>query len=758
MKPSRQPPSAVAASMFCAGLVAAQFVAGKAVRDAIYLTNLDVASLPHIVVATSIVSIVLVVASSKGFGRFSPAALVPGAFAASALLFVAEWMMSSVAPVASARVIYLHVSGLGPMLGSGFWLIATERFDPHTAKRRFSQITGAGTAGGLLGALLADRIGAAIDVWAMLPVLAAASLVCSWQIWRLARPLELLDRMPANEYSNDLAPENAGYGLRVLGSTPYLRHLAALVLLGSVGAALADYVFKVQAVTTLGRGETLLRFFAIYYAATSAITFAVQLSSSRFALEKLGIAVAASTPSFALLAGGVGGLFAPGLPGVTLARGGESVFRGSLFRAGYEVFYTPVASREKRAAKSIIDVGFDRLGDALGGGTVRLAQLLPYAQQYGVILSLAIGCSILALVVASRLSRGYVRTLERSLLNRAVELDLSEVEDTITRSVMLQTFRDRSSVIRAQRNVGVSPVPTVPSVLAGSDPELHDILELRSRDRDRIRRVLRHAEGLPPALVPHVVTLLAWEPVADDAVFALRKVAEERVGELVDALIDPNQPFAVRRRLARVFSVCVSQRAADGLILGLDDLRFEVRFQCGRSLAAVLEKNPRLRIDAKTVFEVIQREVAVSQPVWESRQLLDRLDDPEQRSFVDEFVQDRASQSLAHVFTLLSLVLPAEPLRTAFRALHTNDQRLRGTALEYLEGVLPQDLRQRLWPFLEDKRIRGAAQRSREEILEDLLRSNQSIMMNLEELKRRAAQSRTDQPQEQGELARSRNT
>jgi len=147
MKPSRQPPSAVAASMFCAGLVAAQFVAGKAVRDAIYLTNLDVASLPHIVVATSIVSIVLVVASSKGFGRFSPAALVPGAFAASALLFVAEWMMSSVAPVASARVIYLHVSGLGPMLGSGFWLIATERFDPHTAKRRFSQITGAGTAG-----------------------------------------------------------------------------------------------------------------------------------------------------------------------------------------------------------------------------------------------------------------------------------------------------------------------------------------------------------------------------------------------------------------------------------------------------------------------------------------------------------------------------------------------------------------------------------------------------------------------------------
>ena len=54
-----------------------------------------------------------------------------------------------------------------------------------------------------------------------------------------------------------------------------------------------------------------------------------------------------------------------------MARGGESVFRSSLFRAGYELFYTPIPAAEKRAAKSIIDVAFDRLGDAVGGGLVR---------------------------------------------------------------------------------------------------------------------------------------------------------------------------------------------------------------------------------------------------------------------------------------------------------------------------------------------------------------------------------------------------
>jgi hypothetical protein len=130
--------------------------------------------------------------------------------------------------------------------------------------------------------------------------------------------------------------------------------------------------------------------------------------------------------------------------------------------------------------------------------------------------------------------------------------------------------------------------------------------------------------------------------------------------------------------------------------------------------------------------------VAVSRLVWESHQLLDRLEDTESASMVDQFVRARASRSLAHVFTLLSLVLPAEPLQIAFRGLQTDDQNLRGTALEYLEGVLPPDIRGRLWPYLEDQRASArTATRPREEILEDLLKSQQSIVLNLEELKRR---------------------
>ncbi len=188
--------------------------------------------------------------------------------------------------------------------------------------------------------------------------------------------------------------------------------------------------------------------------------------------------------------------------------------------------------------------------------------------------------------------------------------------------------------------------------------------------------------------------------------------------------------------------MCISQRAADGLLFGLEDLRFEVRYQTGRSLLSIVEKNPAIRIDKGRVFALVKQEVAVNRQVWENRRLLDALEEGDDRSSLDQLVRARASRSLAHVFTLLALVLPTEPLRIAFRGLHTDDQALRGTALEYLESVLPHEIRDQLWRFLEDRRLPSKARRPNEEVLGDLLRSNESIRMNLEELKRRDAARR----------------
>jgi len=178
-------------------------------------------------------------------------------------------------------------------------------------------------------------------------------------------------------------------------------------------------------------------------------------------------------------------------------------------------------------------------------------------------------------------------------------------------------------------------------------------------------------------------------------------VAEWHVGLLTDALVDPARPFAIRRRIARVLATCSSQRAVDGLLLGLDDLRFEVRVNCARSLAAIHQRNPLLTIPTQIVLDAVRRELGVGSHRWHTQHLEDRF---ELIGLPAESpIPAAAGPSLAHVFTLLSLVFSAEALRAALNALHA-DPHLRGTALEYLEAVLPRDLWEHLRPFLEGGR------------------------------------------------------
>ena len=284
------------------------------------------------------------------------------------------------------------------------------------------------------------------------------------------------------------------------------------------------------------------------------------------------------------------------------------MLRGSLFRAGYELFYTPIPRAEKRAAKSIIDVGFDRLGDAMGGGAVWIVlSALPAAPSIP-ILSLAMACSAVAVShrqpVEPRLhpdprekpagSRGRAGSLRRRRRHDADHRD-EDAEPPAARAGLGEA--------RTSRSVEAGE----PASRRGDDSERRDIDRLWSRDREQVLAVLRREEPVTPPLVPLVIPLLAWDPAAPDAIDALRRVAEDHVGQFVDVLVDQNQDFAIRRRLARVFSVCTSQRAADGLILGLDDLRFEVRFQCGRSLAAMRERNPAIVIDRDRMLSVVLR-------------------------------------------------------------------------------------------------------------------------------------------------------
>ena len=672
---------ATTTAMLAGAAVAAQFVAGKTARDALFLTNLDSSALPVVVFAAAVLSIALALIGARVLPHTSPATSVPLAFALSAVLFVVEWGLLVRIPDAGATALYLHVSGFGPMLGSGFWLVASERFDPRTARSVFGRLAAAGTLGGVAGGLLADALAARAGAHATLPVLALISVLAGWQVRRLAAPLSTA--AGAIELPPDLAPAPAASSLAALARVPYLRNLAAVVLLGTLAATLLDYLMKVQAIAEVGRGDGLVSFFSFYYALTGVAVFALQAVSNRFVTGRLGLAGALAAPSAGVVAGCGGALIAPGLLGIVMARGTESVFRGSLFRSAYEVFFTPLAPRQKRAAKSIVDVGFDRLGEAMGAGIVALA-LLGAVEARTILLLTAAACSLAAAVIARRLATGYIHTLEHRLRDRAAEVRLSSIHDGMTRTLMEQSLT-AAGVAPGARAARRKRPSRLPGVRASSvDAELLQILALRSGDPHRIRRVLDPANPLSARVAPHAVSLLDDDAFGRDAMRALEAVADARTGELTDAVLDADLSTTIRRRVARVLGAATTQRAVDGLLLGLDADRLEVREQCGRSLLALRKRLPTLRIDADRVLSCARREALALQGRASARPALD------------------------HTFVLLSLVLPEEPLRIAYRSLRTDDQALRGTALEYLDGVLPPEMRDALRSVLEPPATRSS--------------------------------------------------
>ena len=471
------------------------------------------------------------------------------------------------------------------------------------------------------------------------------------------------------------------------------------------------------------------------------LSFALQMLFGRIALDKLGLAVTTALLPAVVVLGGAFGLAVPGLWSTAILRGAEASQRNSLFRAAYELLYTPLSEEKKRSTKTLIDVGFDRLGTVAASGIVAAALYLAHARADGVLLGIAVGCAIVTLLRSRALHTGYVTVLEESLRKEAEKLsppsepgarptlERVEMHDQIVEHLNdLPRTEAMAAIATGQADSAPPAIPATDSTAetTAQARESLDLLvklvgDLRSGNSTRVQKVLAAPEPLAAPLVAFAILLLADKDFHRDGIRALRKSAGKTTGQLCDALCDPGVEFDIRRRIPRVLGDCPTQVAVDGLVRGTEDERFEVRYECGRALLKITGANPAIVIPLEVVIAMVQREVSVSKEIWESQPPAEFDDEEDQPpALVDRLLRDRIDRSLEHVFTLLALNLDRESFRIAFKALHEDDPRLRGTALEYLETVLPDAIRDAVWPFLgEDRPLRAA--RPAKEILADLV-------------------------------------
>ena len=690
---SSQDRRAISIAMVVAAMMIAQQIAGKAARDAFFLSNFSASALPAVMVGAAILSVIVVLIVSRLMLARSPARVVPWIFATNAALFAGEYGLALSAQRVSAIVVYLHTAALGAAAVSVFWSVVNERFDPHAAKRAIARIAVGATFGGVLGGGAAWQLSQLVSIPVLFAILAGVNLVCAGSITSIGKSV-----------SRPAADDDAPSGFRVMRETPYLRQLAGLVALGAVAEAAIDFVFKASAQAEYASASRMVTFFAIFYTATGLLTFALQTTLVERALRSVGLTGTVAMRPGVFIGGGVLALVFPRLWAATILRGSAQTVENSFYRSGYEVLYTPLAPSKKRPTKTMIDVGFEKMGVAAGSGIVLLVVATVPAHSRDILLALAAAAGSLALLVCTRLHRGYVEALADSLRAGSVVLDAESVIDRTTMYTLTQTATalDRDVLMREIERIrlsqGAGTTSDSSSEAPVGDPIIAAIVDLRSGDLARIRPRLEAGDRLDPRLVAHVIPLLEHKRYVNHAVAALSDVAAETIGQLTDALVDARTPEVVRRRLPQVLRGVRSQRAVDGLLAGLSDPAFSVRNRCGAALDALVENEPSMRVGREFLFDAVTREAAAT----------DRV---------------ATATRLSHIANMLSLVLDRDTIQLAFRALGTDDSGLRGTGLEYLENVVPPGVYAALRPLFKTSPPRNRPARSPRQVVDELLTS-----------------------------------
>ena len=675
--------------MTTAGMMLAHQVASKAFRDAAFLTAWPATALPVLTLATSALVLALVPAFSQLLHRFTPLRVVTLGFALSAAAHAVEWMVYD-AGRSIVVVVYLHVAGVTALLLSGFWSLIAERFDPSGARASYGRIAAAGTLGGVAGSFAAERLASMVSPDAVLVLLTVLHALCAAGLLMMRRAPTLLPREPeAGDVSN----------VHELLRTPYLRTMASLVVLTTAGSAILDYVLKAQATAALGTGSGLLRFFAIYYGAVQVFSFVAQTGSAS-AVRGLGIGGAIRVlPAGVAVSTAVGLLFQT-WPVMAGLRGIEAVLRNSLFRSGYELLFVPMDPSERRRVKTILDVTCDRAGEAAGAGVVQLLLFTGLAAITGSLLAIVLVFSAAAYWLGRRLDALYLGVVEQQLLKYRDAPPVSMFSEAGWSILQLPAASG------AQPTVVPAPLRPAAPPVAQLDPQIELLAELRSNDPARVTAALSRTGVVARAHVAQMIDLLAWDDVLPEVRTRLETLARGHSGMLIDALLDPATDFAIRRRLPRILATCSTARCLDGLVGGLDDARFEVRYHCSRAIDRILAKNADLSVDRTRMIAVVERELAVPPQVWQGYRLLDRLE-VEETPAADS--GDVTPRHVEHIFALLSTIVAREPLDAAASGIRSANAGVRGLAIEYLDQVLPPAVLARLRVMMAATRSAGDA-------------------------------------------------
>jgi AAA family ATP:ADP antiporter len=808
-------------------LTMASSVASKAARDALFLDRYRAIDLPYVDIAIAFLvgvaaSIYLWIGHRTNLRNLLVGSIL--FFAGNALVF---WTWAAVSVTESGALfvaIYIWVGVFSVLAPSQVWTLANYVMTTREAKRSFGFIGSGAILGWIVGGL-ATRTGVSrYGTENMLLIVALSLMACAVlvvMIWR-DRPDYVGNDTPATGHDNDGG--TLWGSLALVRESPYLRAIAALILISALTTTVAGWQFKAIAKAAIPNTDELAMFFGTFNMIAGIMSLILQLLLTGRVLRTAGVGAALFIVPTAMLMGSAGVFLLGTLVAAAALKASDQVLRYSIDKATTELLYLPVPAANTFRVKSFIDTVVYRLGDA-GGGLVVL--LFAAVLQWSPVDMSRVGVVLISawLVVAFVARRQYVENLRESIHQHRVDYERASMPvmdrdaTALISSRLKGTTREiayalslfemahdrkvhpavrgllthvqpeirRQAISLLARAGDVTVKPQVEKLL--SDPSL----EVRTEallyltvfdDTDPLARIealgdfedfsiraalvsflarpgktqnveaaklllskmaeeqgeegrrtrleaARLISALPDlferelltlmddedvevaraaitavgklkkrALISPLIERLAEPSLTDAAVTALAEFGDRIVGTLRDYLTDEELRTEVRRELPRVLQAIGSPAAQAVLVESVLDRDVVLRYHTISALNKLGQQHPERPTDRKLIESVVAAEIMGH---YRSYQVLGTLGTSleDDANPIAHGLKESMEKEAERIFRLLKILYPQYDMHSAYVGLQSNDPVVHDNAVEFLDSVLPPEVRAVVIPLFD---------------------------------------------------------
>jgi ATP:ADP antiporter, AAA family len=210
-----------------------------------------------------------------------------------------------------------------------------------------------------------------------------------------------------------------------------------------------------------------------------------------------------------------------------------------------------------------------------------------------------------------------------------------------------------------------------------------------------------------PTVLKNVILQLRSAQTKSCARQALIEYGDEAVGALANALLDRNLPHAIRLSIPGTLSRIGSHSAVTALLGGLGQEDGSIRYRVIVALEEIARRSPNLPVDRQVIETAVFAEATRYYRRFLVLFALFREGSDASMSapsLLHQALLENMEREKERVLRLLSLLFPAEDMRSAAAALRSGSRAAQARAIEFLDNLLTGELKRHVFPLFDDAR------------------------------------------------------